>query len=58
MREELRYLLQNVFDCKIKKKYVDPAIDILAFKHKLMTNYCLFNVYGPSNDNQAGRTIS
>lgn len=45
MREELRYLLQNVFDCKIKKKYVDPAIDILAFKHKLMTKTIVYSMF-------------
>ena len=38
-------MLQNVFDCKIKQNYVDPAIDILAFKHKLMTKTIVYSIF-------------
>ena len=49
-------LLCNGFDCKIKRKIVDPMGRYIGIKAEIKDeNYLLFNVYAPNNDSQSAK---
>ena len=49
-------LLRNGFDCKIKRKIVDPMGRYIGIKAEIMDeNYLLVNVYAPNNDSQSAK---
>ena len=49
-------LLRNGFDCKIKRKIVDPMGRYIGIKAEIKDeNYLLFNVYAPNNDSQSAK---
>ena len=48
--------LCNGFDCKIKRKIVDPMGRHIGIKAEIKDeNYLLFNVYAPNNDSQSAK---
>ena len=49
-------LLCNGFDCKIKRKIVDPMGRYIGIKAEIKDeNYLLFNGYAPNNDSQSAK---
>ena len=49
-------LFCNGFDCKIKRKIVDPMGRYIGIEAEIKDeNYLLFNVYAPNNDSQSAK---
>ena len=52
-------LLCNGFDCKIKRKIVDPMGRYIGIEAEIKDeNYLLFNVYASNNDSQFGSGVN
>ena len=49
-------LLRNGFDCKIKRKLVNPLGRYIGIKAEIKDeNYLLFNVFAPNNDGPSAK---
>ena len=49
-------LMGNVFDCKIKQKYLDPASRYNGIQTQINgENYYSLNIYGPNIENQTAK---
>ena len=51
-------LLCNGFNCKIKRKIVDPIGRYIGIEAEIKDeNFLLFNVYAPNNDSQSAKVL-
>ena len=55
-KRSVAILLRYGFDCKIKRRIVDPMGRYIGIKAEIKDeNYLLFNVYAPNNDSQSAK---